>query len=190
MKHIEALRSLNPRAAQQEQDWLAWRQIPHSEDAIARALALGLHRDLTRSRTHIIIQRVVHVQKARELRFKFRVAKAGIFRVKDAARFLEYSFGLARGTGEDWVRTELEGTLAHRRPDTVPVLALAFNEAEEGWFHVGASPERISSVVPRSHFALMQNGIQNASLDGCYMNTHLETLIGGRSLDVQSRRMG
>ena len=79
-----------PKLAKIKEDWLIWRGKPRPERIkLAMALALGLHRDPTRARTHALVQEVVHVPRARDPRHRFRAARAGAFLLVDILESVE-----------------------------------------------------------------------------------------------------
>ena len=143
LAHIEELKKSDPATARLEQDWVAWRQAPNREATLAYAQALGLPRDPARARTHLVVKEMVHVPSSRDARHKFRVGRAGVFRVADVAWMIEGCMGLKEGEGEAWVRAEVEGALGRVRKSNLPVISLSTNENKDVWFVVGES-----SLVP------------------------------------------
>lgn len=140
MKRIEELKISDPATARREEDWVAWRKAPHFNATIARAFALGLHRDPSRSKTHIIMQEAFHVPGQTDVRYKFRIGRAGIFRVTDAAGTIEECLGLGVNEGEAWIHSEVKHRLAGQSDDILPViLSVQKEDSGEICFTVGTS---------------------------------------------------
>ena len=91
----------NPKLAKFTEDWIAWIKKPQPERTkLAMALALGLHRDPSRARTHAFVQEVAHVPHARDPRYYFRAAHAGIFLLEDIADRMDRASGVTVGTAK------------------------------------------------------------------------------------------
>lgn len=70
--------------------------------------ALGLVRDPSRGRTHIVFKQVEHVPNAKAPRDKFRIAAAGVFKLDDIWLDLEGIMGLNPGEGKTYIKEMLE----------------------------------------------------------------------------------
>ena len=112
------------------------------DNTYACAHALGLHRDPSRSQTHIVLQYVEYTPSQRDPRNKFRVKQAGVFRISDAASGIEKSMGLDPGEGEGFVREALDEMAAGGRgvEGFMPMVSLMFGEGVETWLSTGESP--------------------------------------------------
>ena len=98
----------DPVRAQHIKDWNTWCQAPLEALTRAQAQALGMHVDADRGRSHMLIQEVVHLPREREVRRKFAIVRAGVFRVRDVLRGIEATFKLAEGQGAAYVQERFE----------------------------------------------------------------------------------
>ena len=89
-------------------DWDMWRQAPREALVRAQARALGMHIDPERSRTHVLIQEIDYSPRERDVRRKFAIVRAGVFRVREVLHGIEALFSLAEGHGEAWVQDLVE----------------------------------------------------------------------------------
>ncbi|KAL6302629.1 hypothetical protein BKA93DRAFT_827325 [Sparassis latifolia] len=80
---IKELQQKDPFAAQRAIDGKKWTSLNDERKVNAIKSALGVHRDPSRGRTHIVMQLVEYTPKHRDMQHKFRVAKCGVFRLED-----------------------------------------------------------------------------------------------------------
>ena len=109
IKKLEKLNTEDPSAARLQADWIAWRDSPPTHRKAAQISALGLHRDPSRGRTHIILQTVQYTpDTSKDPRSKFTVTAAGVFRIRDALKAIEAAMRLDPGEGASMVQEVLE----------------------------------------------------------------------------------
>jgi len=131
----EALQEIDPSGAQKASDWIKWRDGSHIANTYALAFTLGLHRDPSGGRTHIVFKQVEYTPHAsKDIRHKFRVARCGVYRIADVLSDIELMMGLNKGEGKEYVQSlldELDST--NRALSLVPILDLTFGEGIETW---------------------------------------------------------
>ena len=108
----------NESLASANKDWLLWQNVPQADVTYYQLTALGLHRDSTRNPTHILAQEMVHVPNMDDPRYKFRVARAGVFPLANMLRAYERLGGLPPGGG----MKRLEEMLHESRPENPPMV--------------------------------------------------------------------
>ncbi|EGO04047.1 hypothetical protein SERLA73DRAFT_175780 [Serpula lacrymans var. lacrymans S7.3] len=107
--HVEELGKVNPQAAQCATDWSKWRTGFLTVDHYAFVHALGLHRDPSRSRTHIVFCYVEYTPHAsKDLKHKFRINSCGVFRIVDVLADIEHAMGLDKGEGAEYIQNCLQ----------------------------------------------------------------------------------
>ncbi|KAH8101077.1 hypothetical protein BXZ70DRAFT_107136 [Cristinia sonorae] len=125
--HAEALKAEDPQEGQKASDWIKWRDGSHYANTHALAHALGLHRDPSRGRTHIVFRFMEYTPKAsKDIRHKFRVSHAGVFRIQDVLTDIEGLMGLDPGEGREYI----DGLLADvtRGENQVPILDMSVGD--------------------------------------------------------------
>ncbi|KAH7907077.1 hypothetical protein BJ138DRAFT_1104616 [Hygrophoropsis aurantiaca] len=101
---LEALRSSGSDNAQRKSDWMKWRFGPLGANPDAPFHALGLQRDTSRSRTHIIFFNAEYTPHAsRDMMHKFRIESAGVYRISDVLPEIEASLGRKPGEGKEYI---------------------------------------------------------------------------------------
>ncbi|KAI0053520.1 hypothetical protein FA95DRAFT_1481533 [Auriscalpium vulgare] len=147
-ERAELLKLIDPSKAQKAADWLEWRNLPHEANTYALAHALGLRRDPSRGRTHIVFRQVEWVPRARDMRHRFRVRAAGVFRITDVLRDIESIMQIGRGEGREYVDgllEELDGARTGR--EIVPILDITTGEGIETWMgSSGLTLDRLRGV--------------------------------------------
>ncbi|VDC07653.1 unnamed protein product [Peniophora sp. CBMAI 1063] len=130
--------------AKRHEDWIAWRNAPKSEFMFAEAHALGLHRDPSRSRTHIMVHFCEYTPSvSNDLRYKFRCAHSGVFKVSEIAPAIEAIMGLDPGEApsfvdEAWMEANLSSGTAELAPGTfLPIMELLMGDGLETWLGTG-----------------------------------------------------
>ncbi|KAK0187425.1 hypothetical protein F5146DRAFT_935028 [Armillaria mellea] len=107
-KKIAEVERISISAAQQLRDWQNYRDNPRPETIECFAHALGIARDASRGRTHIIYQEVEYVPSVKNRLDKFRSTRVGVFKLDDVWQDLESRMGLGPGKGKVYVREMLE----------------------------------------------------------------------------------
>ncbi|KAK0234386.1 hypothetical protein EDD85DRAFT_843609 [Armillaria nabsnona] len=107
-KKIADLERISPFAAQQFRDWIDYRGNPRSETEECFVHALGLTRDASRGRTHIIYQEVEYLPSIKNQLDKFRTTGVGVFKLDDVWQDIESRMGLDPGEGKVYIREMLE----------------------------------------------------------------------------------
>jgi hypothetical protein len=115
--------------AKREADWQAWRVEANDEQTMLLVSALGLHRDRTRGRTHIVFKLLEYVPHERQLRHRFRVVQCAVFRIADVMQDIERMLSIDPGEG----REDLESVDASQSDDLVPMYELLFGEGLSTW---------------------------------------------------------
>ena len=137
----QELKKAHDPKAQQAAEWIKWRDGSHHANSYALIHALGLHRDPSRGRTHIVfrfVEYTPHVSK--DIRYRFTVTQAGVFKLSEVHADLESVMGLNPGEGKEYVDgllTEIGVTSASE--DKIPIVDLAFGEGLEPWLSTSAS---------------------------------------------------
>lgn len=142
LKRLAELEATDPLKAQRERDWVRWRDSPHEGNSYTLAHALRLHHDPTRGRTHIVLRSLKYTPttasgKERDLRDRFTVVGAGVFRIADVTGDIERAMGLDPGEGQEYVDSlidELDSLgeeMGGERP--IPILDLTMGEGISPW---------------------------------------------------------
>ncbi|KAL6306515.1 hypothetical protein BKA93DRAFT_729329 [Sparassis latifolia] len=125
-----------PGAAQKEKDFHAWLEICNQT---AFHHALGLRRDPSRGRTHIIFQEVVYTPKASaQVRLKFRILRCGVFLIADVLGEIERLMNLNPGEGMEYIKSifdEMDSTGMRGRG--VVFLVLSYGRGVRPWLGGG-----------------------------------------------------
>ncbi|TCD61257.1 hypothetical protein EIP91_008706 [Steccherinum ochraceum] len=102
-KLVEEMRKKHgPQIGQQAADVVRWRNSQHYANLEALIHALGLRRDPTRSRTHIVIRSVEGVPgpRARDFRDRVRVAQWSVYKIEDVLEDITKYQGTHRGNNK------------------------------------------------------------------------------------------
>ncbi|EMD32330.1 hypothetical protein CERSUDRAFT_118710 [Gelatoporia subvermispora B] len=121
---IDKIRQTDPSLAQFVEDFFGWRDAACSNRLYAYSCALGLHRDPSRGRTHLIMGELEYTpQVSKDVRFKFRVTKCGVFRIEDVLVDIESLATLKNGAGRRYVDKYMQEADAMDRTKTrTPIL--------------------------------------------------------------------
>ncbi|OBZ75168.1 hypothetical protein A0H81_04959 [Grifola frondosa] len=85
-REVQQLKDTDPEAAQMALDWSKWHDRSYNHIGHAYMHALGLKRDPSRGRTHVVVSEVEYTPHAsKDPRFKFRIVRCGVFRLADMA---------------------------------------------------------------------------------------------------------
>ena len=110
----------------------------------AEAHALGLHRDHSRSRTHIMVHFCEYTPNASsDLRYKFRCSNSGVFKISEVAPAIEKIMGLDPGEApsfvdEAWQEANASsGTAGLASRTNLPILELLMGDGLETWLGTG-----------------------------------------------------
>lgn len=111
----------------------------------AEAHALGLLRDPSRSRTHIMVHFCAYTPKiSSDIRNKFQCVHSGVFKVSEIAPAIEKIMGLDPGEApsfvdEAWMEANLSSGTAGLAPGTfLPIMELLMGDGLETWLGTGA----------------------------------------------------
>ncbi|KAH7906754.1 hypothetical protein BJ138DRAFT_587334 [Hygrophoropsis aurantiaca] len=132
-KEIEALRSSDPGKAQLKSDWMKWRVGPLGANPDVLIHALGLHRDPSRGRTHIVFFSAKYTPDAsRDMTHKFQIELAGVYRTSDVIPDIEACLGIKPGQGKEYIDglladADLKSVRRGRAP-LFPVMCLLASE--------------------------------------------------------------
>ncbi|KZV62386.1 hypothetical protein PENSPDRAFT_692540 [Peniophora sp. CONT] len=113
---------------------MEWRDAPTTHRKSAHISALGLHRDASRGRTHIVLQFVRYTPEvSKDPRFKFTSVATGVFRIKDALKMIEAAtMNLDPGEGTFFIQEVINDTEHAGRSSTdpvhIPILELTFGK--------------------------------------------------------------
>lgn len=123
---IAELRERDPAAAQLIEDYTEWRDAACSNRLFAFSCALGLHRDPSRGRTHLVIGELEYTPSAsKDIRYKFRISKCGVFRIADVLADVERAADLKASEGKAYVEKYIaEANAMDRSGGRTPILVL------------------------------------------------------------------
>ncbi|KAK0501488.1 hypothetical protein EDD18DRAFT_737949 [Armillaria luteobubalina] len=136
LKKIAELSRTAPLEAQRASDWHVWRDTPRRAHALCFASGLGLSRDDSRSRTHIVFQQVEHVPDAKNMLERFKTTGVGIYKLADVWQDFEAVMGLKAGEGKSFIDEVLE-EFDHGPGNglggsiSIPIICLMFSPAGE-----------------------------------------------------------
>lgn len=118
-----------PDKAQEASDWYTWRVAPVPANTTCLVHALGLHRDPSRSRTHIVFKSVEYVPQAKSRQHRFKVTGAAVYKLADIWPDLEALMGLNKGEGKTYIKEMLEefDHSVGNSKDMFPMLDLMFS---------------------------------------------------------------
>lgn len=118
---------MTPDKARLAEDWRKWRLTPVPAHSAFLTDALGLRRDPSRCRTHIVFEQVEYAPHSKTQLKRFKVISAGVFKLDDVWTILEGLAGLNKGEGKEYVKEMLdEFELLGDKKDLMPVLDLMF----------------------------------------------------------------
>ena len=124
--------------AKRVEEWIKWRDMSHYQNTTALFHALGLHRDLSRGRTHIVLRRMEYAPNAsKDIRHRFRITHAGVFKISEIYTEIEYIMRLNRGKGKEYVDGFLTYHETIKIPDVAPALSLSYGPGIQGWLTSG-----------------------------------------------------
>ncbi|GJE94142.1 zinc finger MYND domain-containing protein [Phanerochaete sordida] len=132
---VEKLKSEGSSVAQKEADWVEWRNLSHYANTFGLQHALNLNRDPARGRTHIVVRQVKHAPDEPDLRHRFTITHAGVFKLADCWDALDDVLG-GRGEGKAMVAdimNDIDSTSASRGADAVPMLDLTLGDGVQPW---------------------------------------------------------
>ena len=147
-ERVEELKSSDRKEANKAADWVKWRQGTHAANTYCLAHALGLQRDPSRGRTHIVFRKVEYTPRvSKDFRYRFRVERCGVFKTQDVLSEIEGLMGLDEGEGKEYINgifLDL-GTSAQGAPgEKVPILDLTFGDGIQTWLGSSKSTQIFS----------------------------------------------
>ncbi|KAF5366299.1 hypothetical protein D9758_005736 [Tetrapyrgos nigripes] len=161
IKRTEALKATAPDDAKCMEDWRHYNYS--SVDDVASYSALGLMHDVNRGRTHIIFKFVEYLpQGGKDVLDRFRVVKAGVFRIKDVLRDIEGFLNYNRGEAEQVIEELLQGNVG-KEQKSYPFFSLSIPQDSRigPYLNIrGVSPKRLQ-VEP----LLLRSGVKDAERD-------------------------
>ncbi|KAL1727222.1 hypothetical protein EV714DRAFT_217779 [Schizophyllum commune] len=123
--------------------------------SILLASALGLQRDQTRSRTHIVFRAVEYQPRAKDPFDYFRYTHVGVYKIEDVYTEIERLLRLDRGEGHQYIEGMLEefdngpGKTMENGVSTHPILTLTFDPVHDTRERrLGCSACRPGSMIP------------------------------------------
>ncbi|KAF8652510.1 hypothetical protein AX16_004366 [Volvariella volvacea WC 439] len=150
-KEVEMRREQSPGRAIFDTDWINWFKCFCDRAPIH---ALGLHRDPTRGKTHIMICHVLHSPTAQDLRDKFTIVAVNVYKVDEVLPILEEELDFDRGKGQEHVNDLLEKFERIGGEDSdkvIPAMCLVAN-VERGnrrtWFGCAPIPKNLVEGLP------------------------------------------
>ncbi|CCM04755.1 uncharacterized protein FIBRA_06945 [Fibroporia radiculosa] len=88
-KRLEELKKTDPTGAQIHADWFEWRTAANNNDTMAMTHALGLQRDSSRGRTHILFRLCQYTPR--------------VFKISDVLTEIETMMNLDLGEGQEYI---------------------------------------------------------------------------------------
>ncbi|KAK7677232.1 hypothetical protein QCA50_019826 [Cerrena zonata] len=176
----EKLKAEDPKAAQKALDWIKYRESTTPTNGSFLAHALGVHKDPSRGRTHIILRELEYRPKqSKDFRFRFHVVRIGVFKVQDVLKDIEGLMQLNPGEGEEYLRDMFEAidNSSHQR-EMVPIIDLTWGDGLQTWLgstaihqdKVRAMPynpkwrEAINVDGEVPEYVLLKSGVKDAEL--------------------------
>lgn len=144
---VEKLKQEGSPLAQKEADWVEWRNLSHYANTYGLQHALNLHRDPTRGRTHIVVRQVKYRPEEADLRYRFTVTHAGVFKLADCWEAIDEVMSGHKGEGKEIVAdilNDIDSTSESRGRDTAPMLDLTFGDGVQPW--LGSMATTIGSL--------------------------------------------
>ncbi|KAF9075484.1 hypothetical protein BDP27DRAFT_1415268 [Rhodocollybia butyracea] len=127
---LKAITGMAPDKALIASDWYTWRVSPVPANTISLVHALGLHRDPSRSRTHIVFKHVEYVPNSKSRRDRFKVVGAGVYKLDDVWQDIETSMALRKNEGKTYIKEMLEEFDVSTGQDMLPMLDFMFGSQE------------------------------------------------------------
>ncbi|KAI0071653.1 hypothetical protein K474DRAFT_1679242 [Panus rudis PR-1116 ss-1] len=133
------LKVFQPQLGQEASDWNKFRES-HMKTTVL-ASALGLQKDPSRGRTHIILREVEYRPKAsKDWRHRFHTRRMGVFRIKEILKDIATLMGMEPGEVErliqemyDEVDSAGAGKDAAQRSQKAPILDVTWGDVGEPW---------------------------------------------------------
>lgn len=117
-KELSALKESGSPAAQRKEDWLKWRMSNHGIPLTTPIHALGLHRDPSRGRSHVLWYTARYTPNAgKDAAKKFTISSISIFKLDDVLTHIEVLLCLEPGEGKPYVVGLLDGHSFHGNKD-------------------------------------------------------------------------
>ncbi|KAL1712236.1 hypothetical protein EV715DRAFT_214048 [Schizophyllum commune] len=140
--------------ARRAERWTEFQKLNgHPADTTLLVSALGLHRDLSRSRTHIVIRAVEHQPRAKHPFDYFRFTYVGVFKMEDVYPEIEGAMALRPGEGRQWIEEMLEefDATQTRNKSFFPIFHLSFSPDPEhvrAWLAHGGMSKGALDTLP------------------------------------------
>ncbi|EKM51382.1 uncharacterized protein PHACADRAFT_200199 [Phanerochaete carnosa HHB-10118-sp] len=128
---VEKLKQEGSPAAQKEADWVEWRNLSHYANTYGLQHALGVHRDPLRGHNHIVVRQVKYTPEESDLRYRFMITHAGVFKLDDCWDAVDEVMSGRAGEGKEMVRdilNDIDSTSGSSERDIVPLLDLTFGD--------------------------------------------------------------
>ncbi|KAK0234383.1 hypothetical protein EDD85DRAFT_955209 [Armillaria nabsnona] len=158
-KKIAEVERISASAAQKLRDWTDYRDNPRPEMIECFAHALGLARDASRGRTHIVYQEVEYIPSIKNRLDRFRSKRIGVFKFEDVWQDLGSRWGLDPDEGRMRIRQMLDefdhksGNVRFGGKTQIPIFNLIFsaNIHDEVYLKMFTISQRmLVSMRPRS----------------------------------------
>ncbi|PBK98059.1 hypothetical protein ARMGADRAFT_986089 [Armillaria gallica] len=158
-KKIAEVERISASAAQKLRDWTDYRDNPKPETLECFAHALGLARDASRGRTHIVYQEVEYVPSIKNRLDRFRTKRIGVYRFEDVWQDLGSKWGLDIDESRMGIRQMLDevdrepGSVRFGGEARIPIFYLIFsaNIHDEVYLKMRTISQRaLVSMQPRS----------------------------------------
>ncbi|KAE9401371.1 hypothetical protein BT96DRAFT_937926 [Gymnopus androsaceus JB14] len=177
---LKEIANMEPGKARRAEDWRTWRAAPVPANSVCLVHALGLQRDPSRSRTHIVFKDVEYVPHSKKMMDRFKVVRVGVFKVDDIWTYLEAFLSLKSGEGKKLVKEALDefDPGATRNKNELPILDLMFS----------SDPGFDREVYFRT-YSMSQENINRLPYDANWRNSlnSGEELVRYRALKIQKR---
>lgn len=132
--NVEQMCDADPDATKRVAEWSLWHKSTQKHMVLCMVDALGLRRDPTRGRTHIVLKEILYVPKANNPEHKFCVCRCGVFRIQDVLSQLETLLNLAKGDGPKYIAAMLDNVPGVKTAsDGAVVPFLHFSGGEDLW---------------------------------------------------------
>ncbi|KAK0429939.1 hypothetical protein EV421DRAFT_1861796 [Armillaria borealis] len=159
-RRLADLQRKNAIAARQFRDWMNYGGNVRPKTVECFAHALGLARDASRGRTHIIYQEVEYVPSVMDHLEQFRTTGVGVFKLEDVWQDIESRMKLDPGEGKVYIREMLEEfdhTSGQGRVEEafIPIFVLIFSAKKDNLNQLGylaisrLSQKKVSSMQPK-----------------------------------------
>ena len=114
------------------------------------ALAVGLHHDPARARTHVFVQDVVHVPHARDPLHRFRVVRAGVFPFAEVLETREWAGKVDPRSGKEREEDFWKGHELVMGQQGLLAVAYVTNQSQIGTYRIDVGVYSLSSGFLRS----------------------------------------